>query len=50
MPILALAFVAIWIAANVYLWSLEQGQPMMFLESVGMAAIMYPALYWYVRR
>jgi hypothetical protein len=23
---------------------------MMFLESLGMAAIMYPTLYWYVRR
>jgi hypothetical protein len=49
MPVLII-FVIVWIAANIYLWSLEQEPVMMFLESLGMAAIMYPTLYWYVRR
>ena len=40
----------IWIAGNMYLWSLKQSQLTLFLESLGMAAVAYPALYWYVTR
>jgi len=45
-----LAAVAIWVAANFYLWSMKQSQVTLLLESLGMAAIAYPALYWYVTR
>jgi len=39
-----------WVACNLYLWSLKQDQLVLFLESVGMSAIAFPALYWYVMR
>lgn len=39
-----------WVACNFYLWSLKQDQLILFLESLGMSAIAFPALYWYVTR
>lgn len=39
-----------WIACNFYLWSMKQNQEWLFLQSLGMAAIAFPALYWYVTR
>jgi len=40
----------IWVAGNFYLWSLKQDQLLLLLESLGMSAIAYPAIYWYVTR
>lgn len=49
-----LAIVAIltlcWTACNLYLWSLKQDQLILLMESLGMSAIAFPALYWYVTR
>jgi len=39
---------ALWIAANFYLWSLKQSQLALFWQSLGMAALAYPAFYRYV--
>jgi hypothetical protein len=39
-----------WVACNFYLWSLKQDQPILFLESLGMSAVAFPAIYWYVTR
>jgi hypothetical protein len=38
----------VWIGCSFYLWSFKQSQVMLFCQSLGMAAIAYPALYWYV--
>lgn len=46
----ALLLTTLWFAANVYLWSLRQAPTTLFLEALGMAAIGFPALYWYVVR
>lgn len=43
-----LALAALWVAAKVYLWSMKQSAPMLFLQSLGMAAVAFPALYVYV--
>jgi hypothetical protein len=43
-----LALVAIWIACNFYLWSMKQSHLTLFWQSLGMAAVAYPALYVYV--
>ena len=48
LPMLALA--ALWVGCNFYLWSLKQSHVMLFVQSLGMAAIAYPSLYWYVIR
>ena len=40
----------VWIAGNFYLWSMKQSHETLFLESIGMALIFYPAFYWYVMR
>ena len=48
--IVMLVLVAIWIGCNLYLWSMKQSHPTLFLQSLGMAAVAYPALYWYVTR
>ena len=40
----------VWVASNLYLWSLKQSPVVLFTESLGMAAIGYPAFYWYVTR
>jgi hypothetical protein len=43
-----LVFATIWVAANLFFWSLKQGHIALFFQSVGMAAIAYPAIYFYV--
>ncbi|HET7803390.1 MAG TPA: hypothetical protein VFL53_04050 [Pseudolabrys sp.] len=40
----------IWVIGNFYLWSLKQDQLILFAQSLGMAAVAFPALYWYVTR
>jgi hypothetical protein len=45
-----LALLAVWLSCNLYLWSMKQSQVILLLESAGMAAIAFPALYWYVTR
>ncbi len=47
---IAIIFTAIWVACNFYLWSLKQDQLILFMESLGMSAIAFPAIYWYVTR
>lgn len=47
---IAIIFTAIWVACNFYLWSLKQDQLILFIESLGMSAIAFPAIYWYVTR
>ena len=46
--VVMLALASGWIAGNLYLWSMKQPQPTLFLESLGMAAVAYPSFYWYV--
>jgi hypothetical protein len=46
----ALAAALLWIAANLYLWSLKQEPLLLFWESLGMAAVAFPALFWFVTR
>jgi hypothetical protein len=47
---LAIVLTLIWVACNFYLWSQKQDQPILLLESLGMSAIAFPAIYWYVTR
>jgi hypothetical protein len=46
----ATALTLLWVACNFYLWSMKQESVWLFWQSVGMAAIAFPALYWYVTR
>lgn len=48
--VLAVAATALWIAANFYLWSFKQAQLTLFLQSLALAAMPAPALWWYVTR
>jgi hypothetical protein len=48
--IILVVLVAVWAGGNVYLWSMKQSQVILFWESLGMAALAYPALYRYVIR
>ena len=48
--VVMLSLAAVWIACNFYLWSMKQSHGALFLQSLGMAAVAYPALYWYVTR
>jgi len=43
-------FAALWTCGNFYLWSLKQEPYVLFWESLGMAAIAYPAMFWLVTR
>ncbi|MGH6726635.1 MAG: hypothetical protein ACREB8_08845 [Pseudolabrys sp.] len=43
-------FVAAWTSGNFYLWSLKQEPQLLFLESLGMAAIAYPLVFWLITR
>jgi hypothetical protein len=45
-----LVLAAIWIGCNFYLWSMKQSHLTLFWQSLGMAAIAYPSLFWYVTR
>ena len=49
LPIMLL-LVAVWVAGNFFLWSTKQSHLALFWQSIGMAAIAYPALYFYVTR
>lgn len=40
----------LWLAANVWLWSLKQAPVALFWQALGMAAIGFPALFWHVTR
>jgi hypothetical protein len=44
------ASVAVWTCGNFYLWTLKQEPQVLFLESLGMAAIAYPTMFWLVTR
>ena len=48
--IAALAATVLFVAANFYLWGLKQSPSILFWESMGIAAIVFPALFWYVTR
>lgn len=48
--VLAVTLAFLWIAANFYLWSLRQDPVVLFWESLGMAAVAFPAFGWYVKR
>jgi hypothetical protein len=48
--VIPLALTLIWIAANLYLWSMKQESSVLFWESLGMAAVGFPALFFYVTR
>ena len=48
--VVMLMLLALWVAGNFYLWSLRQSQELLLWESLGMAAMAYPALFWYVTR
>jgi len=48
--LVAVTLALVWIAANFYLWSLEQDPLDLFWESLGMAGIAFPALFWFVIR
>ena len=48
--IAALAAIILFAAGNFYLWGLKQAPGILFLESMGIAAIVCPALFWYVTR
>ena len=45
-----LALATIWVSANLFLWTMKQSHADLFLQSLGLAAIAYPALYYYVTR
>jgi hypothetical protein len=42
--------IGLWIAASVFLWSQRQEQVTLFLESLGLGAIAFAAMYWYATR
>jgi hypothetical protein len=48
--LVAVALALIWVAVNVNLWSLKQDPQYLFWESLGMAGIAFPALFWFVSR
>jgi hypothetical protein len=45
-----LSLATVWGAANLALWSMKQGHLALFWQSLGMGAIAYPSLYFYVTR
>jgi hypothetical protein len=48
--IVMLVLATCWVGSNIYLWSMKQSQLILVSQSLGMAAVGYPALYWYVAR
>jgi len=44
------ALSVLWVAACFMLWSQKQSALILFLESLGMAALAFPTMYWYVTR
>jgi len=47
---IAIILTLIWVVCNFYLWSLKHDQSIFLMESLGMSAIAFTALYWYVTR
>jgi hypothetical protein len=47
---IALALATLWLCANLYLWSFRQEPLILFWQSVGMAAIAFPAMFWFITR
>ena len=45
-----LVLAIVWVVGNFYLWSMKQSHLTLLWQSIGMAAIAYPALYFYVTR
>jgi hypothetical protein len=39
-----------WVSCNFYFWSMKQDQLILLCQSHGMAAVAFPAMYWYVTR
>ena len=48
--IAALAAIILFAAGNFYLWGMKQPPAILFWESMGLAAIVFPTLFWYVTR
>jgi hypothetical protein len=48
--IAALAAIILFAAGNFYLWGLKQPPAILFWESMGIAAVVFPALFLYVTR
>ncbi len=48
--VVMLAVATLWVACNFYLWSMKQSQETLLWQSLGMAAVGFPALFWYVTR
>ena len=48
--ILVLAAIALFTAGNFYVWSLKQAPVVLFWESMGAAAIVFPVFFWFVMR
>jgi hypothetical protein len=39
-----------WVSCNFYFWTMKQDQLILLCQSLGMAAVAFPAMYWYVTR
>ena len=48
--VIMLVLAIVWVGCNFYLWSMKQSHSTLFLQSLGMAAVGYPALFWFVVR
>jgi nitrogen fixation-related uncharacterized protein len=46
----AISLTLVWVSCNFYLWSMKQDQLILLCQSLGMAAVAFPAMYWYVTR
>lgn len=48
--LIAFLVTLLFVAANVWLWSLKHAPIVLFWESMAVAAIAFPALFWFVTR
>jgi hypothetical protein len=48
--IAALVALPLFVAGNFYVWSLKQEPIVLFWESLGIAGLAFPALFWFVKR
>ncbi len=48
--VIACALTLVWVAANIGLWSLGQSHVALFWQALGMLAVAFPTLGWYVTR
>jgi len=46
--VLVIIALLLWCLANVWLWSFKQTPIALLWQSLGMAAVGFPALFWYV--